>query len=35
MVDVARRQLIVYIDGKEYQRYPCGSGPGQDSDPHR
>jgi peptidoglycan hydrolase-like protein with peptidoglycan-binding domain len=33
VVDVSRRQLIVYIDGKEYQRYPVAVGLGKTPTP--
>ncbi|NLA57628.1 MAG: L,D-transpeptidase family protein [Firmicutes bacterium] len=33
VVNVARRQLIVYIDGKEYQRYPVAVGLGKTPTP--
>ncbi|NLY30554.1 MAG: L,D-transpeptidase family protein [Firmicutes bacterium] len=33
VIDVARRQLIVYIDGKEYQRYPVAVGLGKTPTP--
>ncbi len=33
VIDVARRQLMVYIDGKEYQRYPVAVGRGSTPTP--